>query len=185
MTRGELEPAGWPRLRVTLVNAFLAFHLAAVGLSLTPPGWEPRDRVDAFVGPYLRAVGLSQRWAMFAPNPPQANPIITARVRLADGTIRTSMIPPLEGSGHLERSQKWRYRRWCWDLVLRDQPAAWADAARWAVLTHGTDPANTAMSVEVTCRMVPIPPPGGRAGAGPQGQELTMASFDVRQGGDR
>lgn len=177
------QPDAWPRLRVALVNTFLVFHLVAVAAWLAPAGWWPRDQLVVRVGPYLRALGLAQRWAMFAPNPPRANPKIAASLRFADGSERTWQLPPLEGSGHLVRSQKWRYRRWAWDLVLRDQPGAWADAARWAVLTHGMDPANPAVAVAVTCRLVPIPPPGSPPGAAGPGREAIRAAFDVRPGG--
>ena len=183
MTRAIHEGAAYPRLRVALVNAFVSFHLVAVAAWLAPAGWWPRDRAVGLVEPYLRAIGLAQRWAMFAPNPPRANPKIRASLRFADGTERAWPIPPIEGRGHLERSQKWRYRRWAWDLVLRDQPRAWADAAWWAVATYGMDPANPAVSVAVTCRMVPIPPPGSPPGAADPGQERIMAAFDVRPGG--
>lgn len=168
------------RFRMALVNAFVAFHLVAIAAWLAPPGWLLRDRVAALVGPYLNAVGLAQSWGMFSPDPPRFNPTITASLRYADGRTRTWAVPPLDGAGELERTQKWRYRRWSWHLVAQDDPRLWADAARWVVRRHGSDPANPAVAVALKVRTVPIPPPGGGAAAGKGAREVVVASFDVR-----
>ncbi len=183
MTGETTEGSPGSRAQIALVNAFVAFHLVAIAAWLAPAGWTLRDHVAGLVGPYLRATGLAQQWMMFAPNPPRANPVIEARLRFADGRERTVALPTLDG--HLERTQKWRLRRWTWDLVLRDQPGAWADAARWAVVTHGLDPRDPAVAVAVTCRLEPIAPPGSPPAAGPRGTTTTMAAFDVRPGGAR
>src|SRR5205809_458154 len=66
----------WGRLAV---NAFILWHLFALGIWLMPNSALRQDYVE-LVFPYLSFTGLVQNWSMFAPNPAETDVYVEARV---------------------------------------------------------------------------------------------------------
>ena len=145
------------RLRKPLISLFILFHLAAVGLWISP-AWPLRDALIPVVRPYICSTGLWQDWAMFAPNPLTINVTISAEVLFADGSLQTWKCPQMVELGFLRKYRKERYRKWT-DHVRPDANSRlWPDVARWVARTHFKS-GNPPRTVSLVRHWAEIPPP--------------------------
>ncbi|MFI1336604.1 DUF5819 family protein [Streptomyces sp. NPDC020845] len=84
-------PVAWSRSSMAVLVAFgtaligaAAWHLAAVSLSVAPPNSLSRH-YPQWIADHIHPE-LEQNWKLFAPEPPQTNTEIEARVRTVNGT---------------------------------------------------------------------------------------------------
>ena len=87
---GPLLAYGW-MLRI-VAGAFFAYHalvLTVYNLPSRPPATEIRRLATRYLGmdAYMRNLGLTQGWGMFAPNPHRSNTFLRVYVEDADGEI--------------------------------------------------------------------------------------------------
>ena len=103
-----------------VIRCFALFNFALVAISQLPVGG-PINLAKRWTHGYLRYVGLSQGWRLFAPNPTKENIAIEARVTLLNGNTITwnPSIPLLSG-----RYANWRFRKWLSKLGATSAPKA-------------------------------------------------------------
>jgi hypothetical protein len=156
--RQHSDKAGrwWRRL---LVNMFLLWHLFALGIWLLPNSALRRSFVE-IVFPYLSFTGLVQNWSMFAPNPSDVDVYVEARVKSANGQVRSWTFPRMIGMGYLERYRRERFRKLIELGHLDAASAVWPSLARYAARVNNTEPHNPPVSVELVRHFRFIPPPG-------------------------
>src|SRR5437016_2880346 len=86
---------GWGRL---VINAFILWQLFALTIWLLPAS-ELRQSCVGLVQPYMAFTGLTQRWAMFSPNPDDVDAYIEARIIYADRHVRRWIYPRMIDMG--------------------------------------------------------------------------------------
>lgn len=138
-------------------QAFIAFHIVAIGSWLMPEDWLLRERVTAVVRPYIHAIGLWQSWGLFAPDPLAVNLHVEADVSFRDGSTRRWTPPRMVELDLLTRYQKERWRRWSENMRDDRHQVAWPDAARFVARLHA-DSANPPVSIVLSRRWSVVPP---------------------------
>lgn len=116
-----------------LLSAVLVFNLTAV-VVWNSPNSSLRDLALPVVRPYLNAVGLSQSWAIFAPDPATQTFELVATIDYADGTSG-SWRPP-EGDPLIGRYRTYRWRKWAGSAHLEAKSWMWEPTARWVEDNH-------------------------------------------------
>jgi hypothetical protein len=150
--------------RLAITGLVLAIIAGVVAANL--PFGAVQLRASRLTRPYVNALGLDQRWRMFAPIPRNEVLYLEARVRFADGRISIWRPPtdgPLVGA----------YRDYHWRKLVEHAvpsgdtwPALWRPVARYAarqVSTQGAAP----VSVTLVKRSADILPPSRGGGLTP------------------
>jgi hypothetical protein len=153
-------PDEWSR-REVVISGFILFHIIA--LVLWCFGLErPRTRVGKGLDVYMVYSGLSQGWAMFAPNPTSLNSHVEAEITYQNGRVRVWRFPRPEEIGYFERMFTERFRKWANDRLRMDANAAlWPDAARY-IARLNDDPTNRPVTVALVRYWSQIGPPGSK-----------------------
>jgi hypothetical protein len=146
-----------------LIDAFIAAYLIAAWCWRLPPGTIGRALVEPCL-PLLRWAGFEQVWAMFAPDPPQANHVLRAVIKLRSGRALVWEPPSVERLSPWAGLLKFRYREYA-STILSEA----ASPCRPALIDYllrkysfGQDPP---VEVILTCERSPVPGPGQRHAA--------------------
>jgi hypothetical protein len=73
-----------PTSRV-LVSVFLLFHLSVILVWSFPISLRPLVKIKHVIAPYMIWSGLTQGWALFAPDPQDINVYLEAEITYQDG----------------------------------------------------------------------------------------------------
>lgn len=145
-----------------LITAFLAFHIVAVLLWLTP-AMTLNKAFLRLTRNYISWVGLWQNWGMFAPEPSRLNIYISAEIVYRDGTLEEWSFPRMNKLDLFSRYYMERYRKFEEYAHLDSFDGLWPDIAVWVARQHNRNPANPPVRVTLTRHwwIVPPPPPNG------------------------
>lgn len=143
-----------------VINAFILWNLFALTIWLLP-GSALRSRFVNAVHPYLQFTGLTQSWRMFSPNPADIDLYWEARIRHANGQVRSWNFPRMVDLGYVERYRRERFRKLI-ELANSDKNRmVWPSLARFAARQNNVDPKNPPVAVELVRHFRTVPPPGG------------------------
>ena len=145
-----------------LLTAFIAFHIVAVLLWLTPATTLNKAFLH-LTRNYISWAGLWQNWGMFAPEPSRLNIYISAVITHRDGTEESWEFPRMNKLDLFSRYYKERYRKFEEYAHLDSFDGLWPDIALWIARQHDQDPSNPPVRVTLTRNwwIVPPPPPNG------------------------
>jgi hypothetical protein len=101
------------------------------------------------------AVGLTERWPMFAPNPNQRTENVFVTVTMADGTTRVWTVEPYPRAKRLVVPNRWLGFQ---ESAVRFEEVR-QDLARW-VVSEVTGPGEQPAKVVMTLRIERLAPPG-------------------------
>lgn len=144
--------------RRAATNAFIAFHLVAVAVFVSPGRTPLLDAAARLVQPYLAFTGLWQYWDMFAPEPAYVNFRVEARVTFRDGTSTLWLFPGPEGKGPIAAYRMERLRKWRDAIRVDENEEVWPDTARWVARVFA-NPANPPAKIELIRRWEDVPAP--------------------------
>ena len=133
-----------------LLSLLVTFVLGVVLAWNLPPS-RLREVALPVVQPVVGAVGLDQRWNLFAPNPPQRTFEVVARITYADGSLALWRPPSND-----------RWRKWLGIVRTRQNRVLWEPTAAW-VARHHDGAERGAVRVELVRRFHDLPPPGNPA----------------------
>jgi hypothetical protein len=148
-----------------LLSVVLVLTLAAVAAWNLPPS-ALREVALPVVEPYVRTIGLDQRWNLFAPDPPRATFEVLARIDYADGS---------RGEWHPPRNDRWR--KWLGAVRLDRNQRLWEPTAAWITGHHDHD-GRRPVTVTLVRRGRVLPPPGSGV-AQPALQEVPFFTYQV------
>src|SRR5712692_8347704 len=97
----------WGRM---LINAFIFWHLFALTIWLLPES-ALRQNCFGLVSPYMTWTGFMQSWSLFSPNPAPMQVYVEARIRYAEGRVRSWDYPRMVNMGYIERYRRERFRK--------------------------------------------------------------------------
>jgi hypothetical protein len=144
------------------ISAFVAAVVVAIAVSNLPTG-AAQERAARLTQPFSNALGLDQRWRMFAPIPRNEVLYLEARVRHADGSV-TVWRPPADGP------LVGAYRDYHWRKLVEHAvpsgdawPRLWPAIARYAARQEG----GRAVSVTLVKRSADVLPPDRGGGLTP------------------
>ena len=155
----RIESARGGRL---LLSAFVVTVVAGMAAFNLPDG-ALKERATSMAAPYTNALGITQRWAMFAPYPRNEVLFLEARATHADGSVST-WTPPSRGAviGGYSDSH---WRKYVEHAVIRAESnpdgwrGLWEPLARYVALKQGRG-ASPVTSVTLVKRSASIHPPG-------------------------
>jgi hypothetical protein len=139
---------GWlQRLRLYIVNAFIAAIIAVVAIDTlpqSPPG------VKNLVTPWLVRLGIRQDvWTLFAPEPDHVNTLLRAEITYRDGERREWHGPEWSKIGAWEKWIKHRHVEWCDHVALQNNSAAWEPWCRYLARAQRPELSNAERGAEV------------------------------------
>lgn len=147
-----------PRKRIFL-SIFLLFHLFVIVAWSFPLPLRPLQRINRVIAPYMAWSGLSQGWALFAPDPTYVNVWLDAEITYRDGQKKTWKFPMPQDFGYYRRYFLERERKFSSDnLNMNSNLFLWPDAARHIAWINN-DPGNSPVKVALTRHWSVIPPP--------------------------
>jgi hypothetical protein len=150
------------RVGQLLISVFVLITVGSMVVWNLPASKLQREGLR-LAGPYVRATGLDQNWAVFAPNPYRGSFELRARLTFADGT-QTEWDPPAGGAA-IGAYWDFRWGKWVeWTIDRRHRDLCPGTAAYAAA--HGAPGDATPVQVDVIARRRPNPPPGADTGAG-------------------
>lgn len=157
-------PASSPTGRL-LISLFLLFHLCVICVWAFPYNVRVFMRIKKVIAPYMLWSGLTQGWALFAPDPMYVNTYVDARVTYRDGRTKSWKFPMPQDFGYYRRYFMERDRKWSSDNLLLDSNAfLWPDAARY-IARLNDDPGDPPVMVELTRHWSYIVPPNSSQAA--------------------
>ena len=135
----EKKPRPWKRW---FAVTFVSFHIVAIFLFAIPINIWPAGAVRDLIVPYMRCIGMTETWDMFAPNPKSEEQFLKAIVTTTGGRTEVYSFPRMEELSLRERYSKERYRKFSESVLCNDCAALWPDIekgiARREVLPHDT-----------------------------------------------
>jgi hypothetical protein len=124
--------------------------------------------------------GLSQGWALFAPDPESVNAYLVARITYRDGQKKFWKFPMPQDYGYYRRYFMERQRKWSSDNLRMDYNSAlWPDAARY-VARLNNDPNNPPVTVALVRHWSDIAPPA--SGQPETWSEYTFFTYSLLPG---
>ncbi len=132
-----------------LLSVLLAAVVAVVVVWNLPPS-RLRETAMPVVEPVVGALGLDQRWNLFAPNPPQRTYQVVARITYADGSLALWEPPDND-----------RWRKWLGAARSSPNRVLWRPTAAW-IAHHHEGAERGPVRVELIRRWRDLPPPGNR-----------------------
>jgi hypothetical protein len=150
-----LPQSGWMR---ALVSLFIVFHLGGILLWNLPSTYtlsEIRSRMYR----YMNFMGLTQGWAMFAPDPGHENYYFAARITFADGKKRLWYIGRQDNLNQFDRLLNERIRKFSENLFTAGNAVMYyPQVAHWAAWSNRSR-TNPPVKVELIRYTQPIPYP--------------------------
>ena len=141
----KLESARVGRL---LISVFVAVTVGAL-VVWNMPGSKLKLEGLRVAGPYVRATGLDQNWAVFAPNPVRDSFYLTARVTYADGTHSRWEAPT--GGALVGAYWDFRWGKWSEWTTQQSNPALCPATATW-IANREADDGKQPVRVDVLAR---------------------------------
>jgi hypothetical protein len=148
-----------------LLNAFIITYLFAAWCWRLPHGTTARTIVEPLL-PWLRWAGLEQGWSMFTPDPPQASHELRAVIKLQSGRALVWEPPPTHAISAWSAFVRFRYREYA-STIVSESAAQCRPALIDYLLRKYSFDADPAVEVILTCRRIPVPPPGAKVAAEP------------------
>lgn len=139
-----------------LISVFIIVTLFAI-MVWNMPDSQVRNLAMPAVRPYMRVTGLSQTWALFAPNIRDRSRETVARIEYADGS--TDSWRPPGGELILEPYRTYRWRKWGSIAHLEEYEEFWQPTAAW-VAEHHDHRGRTPVTVELIRRWRDLGPAG-------------------------
>ena len=158
----------------SLISGLILFVLAALVFWNLPDSAITRFGVRR-VSPVVLALGLDQRWGVFAPNPRSQVWDLRARVEYTDGRVATWSFPAL-GDPVLSEFRIYHWQKWTEVARSDDFRALAATTAEWVARTHLRY--GTVSKVSLIRRWYDLRPPGPGPARGPW-QEETYYTLNV------
>ncbi len=118
-----------------------------------PPSELARTTQPAFQR-FMYASGLDQTWSVFAPDPPQSELNLQARIVYDDGTERTWEVP--RGGDVLGAYWDYRWLKWGEIVSTGSDARLWLPAAQW-IARQEQDAGRRPVSVTLVRHIVPLP----------------------------
>ena len=167
-----VRPSGWSRLQERFestaagrvaISLFLLVTLVFVAATNLPGS---RLRHDVLVPgqPYLNAVGLDQRWDVFAPEPRKQTIDLVSRVTYADGS-QSDWLVPRRGALFGEYSD-YRWRKWLENVIADAHRDLWRPTALFTARRQLL-PGERPVRVTLVRRFYDLLPPGSHPARGP------------------
>jgi hypothetical protein len=119
----RVERSGWGR---ALISALIVVTLAFAVVENMPQS-RLRREVLKLGQPYLNAIGLDQRWALFAPEPRRRSIALRALVQYADGTAETWRVP--HGGALIGGYWDYHWQKWVEWVLDAGHGQLWRPAA--------------------------------------------------------
>ena len=166
--------------RRVLINAFLLFHLFVILVWSFPIRPRSLGRIRKVIAPYMIWSGLTQGWALFAPDPQYINVYLEAEITYRDGQKKIWKFPMPQDFGYYRRYFMERERKWSSDnLRLDDNAFLWPDAARYVARVNN-DPKNPPATIALVRHWSFISPP--RSGQPETWNQYTFFTYSVLPG---
>lgn len=154
----RLERRWWGR---RVINLFLAWHLFALFVWLTPSSSAIVQGCVGTVRPYMTLTGFAQSWSMFSPYPDRLEVTLEAQITYLNGEKRSWFFPRMTTMGYVRRYQEERWRKLVEVATHGNTQVLWPSLARYAARVNNDDAQNPPVSVELFQHSRQIPPPGG------------------------
>ncbi|MBB5060168.1 hypothetical protein HDF16_004904 [Granulicella aggregans] len=161
--QGRDERSGNSSLRTKIIAAFITFHITVLLLFAIPIDIAPLRAARSLVAPYMRCIGMTETWDMFAPDPKSAEQFFQAIVVTKSGQYKLYSFPRMEQLPLTERYRKERYRKFGESLLCSDCSGLWPDVER-AVARLYADPVDPPERVILIKYESPIDPKKGAVG---------------------
>jgi hypothetical protein len=137
-------------------------------------------KIRHVIAPYMVWSGLTQGWALFAPDPQYINVYLEAQITYRDGQKKIWKFPMPQDYGYYRRYFMERERKWSSDNLRLDSNAfLWPDAARYVARVN-RDPNNPPVSVALIRHWSFIAPP--RSGKSEPWNQYTFFTYSVLPG---
>ena len=115
-----------------VIHAAIATYLVGAIMWTLPEGIPLKPRVEKFVSPVFRSLGLWQSWEMFAPSPRKEDIYVDTIITFPDGHRDTRNLARMWTMGYFERYRKERHRKFFNDHIRSDnQSQNWPQLATW------------------------------------------------------
>ncbi|WP_437729219.1 hypothetical protein [Sorangium sp. So ce861] len=161
-----------------LANAFIvAYLLFAWGVS-SPTPTVTRRKLGALIR-YLRFLGLSQSWSMFAPDPLRASRRLLVEMRLRDGSSLVWASPEVHRMPPREKFLHVRTAKFFGELYRGTNRGLRRPFAEYLMAELGVDPGEVS-KVELSCVASLVLPPGSPAVHTPPQRSLLLSFTPAR-----
>lgn len=155
-----------------MISVVITAALAAIVIGSLPESALRRALVT-HAGPALDAVGIQQRWDLFAPDPRRVSIDLGAHISYADGRVETWRLPrrgPLLGA-----YSDYRWRKLAERVIVGGGDEALAqDVARWLARRRS---ARRPRQVQLFARYARLAPPGSAVAVRPGYVQRTLVSL--------
>lgn len=144
------------RVLISILVIVVLAGVVAWNLPESELGRQGRFRLERVVN----GLGLDQTWAVFAPDPPRQELVLSARIAYADGTERRWRVPT--GDPVVGAYRDYRWLKWAEWMTSGVRVVLWEPAAAWIARKEqdaGRRPVTVTLIREV--RDLPL---GGRRG---------------------
>jgi hypothetical protein len=181
-SKRQPAPAHVPQpgsFRKRLIVAFVGFHLFAMLLFALPIDSPPTRLARTVVGPYMRAIGMTEVWDMFAPHPKEVNQFVRAIVITRSGEYKLYSFPRIEELSFLQRYQKERYRKFTESALCAECSGLWPDVER-AVARRFADPVDPPDRILLVRFDSRIDPATGATGDDSAAKPTVVSQYTVR-----
>jgi hypothetical protein len=162
-----------------IVAAFVAFHVFILVLFAAPIDISPICGARDTIAPYMRFIGLSDRWDTFAPNPKSAEQFIKAVVITESGQYSLYSFPRMEDLSFTGRYCKERYRKFAESLLCGECSGLWPDVER-AIARQRFDPKDPPARVILIKFESPINPKTDSIGDDTAAKPTVLAQMEIK-----
>lgn len=177
-TANGKRPRSWMRW---FAIVFAGFHVAAIVLFAIPIDIWPARIFRELTVPYMRCIGMTETWDMFAPNPKSEEQFLKAIVTTAGGRTEIYSFPRMEDLPPSQRYGKERYRKFSESILCSDCAALWPDIekgiARREFAANPFDPPDKVILVKFAS---PIDPKTGLLGSEASAKPTVLTELFVR-----
>jgi hypothetical protein len=165
-------------LRQRLILAFVSFHIFAIFLFAMPLKSSLSQHLRDVFAPYMRCIGMTEAWDMFAPNPKSSEQFLEAIVITQGGQTEVYKFPRMEDLSYRERYRKERYRKFAESVLCDECSGLWPDIARAAArrTANPNDPPEKVILVKFES---PIDPKTGASGDDAASKPTILSEFHI------
>jgi hypothetical protein len=159
--------------------AFVSFHVVAIFLFALPINIWPARIFRELTVPYMRCIGMTETWDMFAPNPKSEEQFLKAIVVTKSGQTEIYSFPRMEDLPLGERYGKERYRKFSESVLCNDCAALWPDIEKGIARREAipNDPPDKVILVKFAS---PIDPKTGSLGSEAAAKPTVLTELFVR-----
>lgn len=150
------------RVQRVLLNIGLSATVAAIFVAIMPASVARSDLMVP-AQPYLSALGLSECWGVFAPNPRSQVIFASGHIVYSDGTASVWEFPIRPG---IMAYSDYRWQKYEEKVRLDSYRGLWKPFSEYLV-KHEATPGKTPVQVGLARRWADIKPPGSSTSLGP------------------